>query len=205
MKNNFYGSKLNTVLLLILIVLVIFALRFIYQNQGEYVPLSENDNNSVATSLLNKNLNEDEVLELFFKYLSEKKYSDAVYFYDGSYESLRGWNSLVPKDDLETLWKNACEINGLHCLPILKVVKKEKLIPKEVFSKDALLEWREKENKYNIVYEYTVNYQNQDGTVFETGPCCGQEDTGVRIKDFKVLVAGNGENFFVLNAPEYTP
>jgi len=35
---SFYGSKLNTVLLLILIVLMIFALRFMYQNQGEYLP-----------------------------------------------------------------------------------------------------------------------------------------------------------------------
>jgi len=33
---SFYGSKLNTVLLLILIVLMIFALRFMYQNQEEY-------------------------------------------------------------------------------------------------------------------------------------------------------------------------
>ena len=41
---SFYGSKLNTVLLLILIVLMIFALRFMYQNQGEYLPDLEVDN-----------------------------------------------------------------------------------------------------------------------------------------------------------------
>ena len=41
---SFYGSKLNTVLLLILIVLMIFALRFMYQNQEQYVPDLHADN-----------------------------------------------------------------------------------------------------------------------------------------------------------------
>ncbi len=41
---SFYGSKLNTILLLILIVLMIFALRFMYQNQGEYLSNLNSEN-----------------------------------------------------------------------------------------------------------------------------------------------------------------
>lgn len=46
MQNNkywFFGSKLNTVLLLILIILMIFALRFMYKNSETYMPYLSED------------------------------------------------------------------------------------------------------------------------------------------------------------------
>lgn len=39
MKDNFFGSKLNTFLLLILIVLMVLALIFMYKNQSTYLPM----------------------------------------------------------------------------------------------------------------------------------------------------------------------
>ena len=44
MQNNFFGSKLNTVLLLILIVLMVFALRIMLKDKEIYFP---NLNNSI--------------------------------------------------------------------------------------------------------------------------------------------------------------
>lgn len=60
---SFYGSKLNTVLLLILIVLMVFALRFMYQNQGEYLPdldntkLESTEQNEIKTNVEEINQN----------------------------------------------------------------------------------------------------------------------------------------------------
>ena len=41
MPNNFFGSKLNSVLLLILIVLMIFALRIMLKDKATYLPVLE--------------------------------------------------------------------------------------------------------------------------------------------------------------------
>jgi hypothetical protein len=42
MHNNFFSSKLNTILLSILIILVIIALRFMFQNKETYIPVAGN-------------------------------------------------------------------------------------------------------------------------------------------------------------------
>ena len=41
---NFFGSKLNSVLLLILIVLMVFALRIMLKDKETYVPFTSDDN-----------------------------------------------------------------------------------------------------------------------------------------------------------------
>lgn len=41
MPNNFFGSKLNSVLLLVLIVLMVFALRIMLKNKETYLPFAE--------------------------------------------------------------------------------------------------------------------------------------------------------------------
>lgn len=41
MPNNFFGSKLNSVLLLILIVLMVFALRIMLKDKATYLPVLE--------------------------------------------------------------------------------------------------------------------------------------------------------------------
>ncbi len=47
MQNNFFGSKLNSVLLLVLIILLGFALRFMYQNKATYLPFMEGEKEEV--------------------------------------------------------------------------------------------------------------------------------------------------------------
>jgi hypothetical protein len=46
--SKFYSSTLNTILLLVLIILMIIALRFMYKNQETYLPNSK-DNNALVT------------------------------------------------------------------------------------------------------------------------------------------------------------
>ncbi len=41
MENKFFGSKLNSVLLLVLIVLMVIAIRFMYKNKEVYLPVPE--------------------------------------------------------------------------------------------------------------------------------------------------------------------
>ena len=40
MQNKFFGSKLNTVLLLVLIILMVIALRWMYQDKNTYIPVT---------------------------------------------------------------------------------------------------------------------------------------------------------------------
>lgn len=47
--NEFFGSKLNTVLLLILIVLMIIALRVMFQNKETYLPFAVKETNTDET------------------------------------------------------------------------------------------------------------------------------------------------------------
>ena len=42
MQNNFFGSKLNTVLLFVLIILVVIAIRLMLENKETYLPFMQN-------------------------------------------------------------------------------------------------------------------------------------------------------------------
>lgn len=53
MKDNFFGSKLNTFLLLILIVLMVLALIFMYKNKDVYLPVLSDRDSDVK---INKNM-----------------------------------------------------------------------------------------------------------------------------------------------------
>jgi hypothetical protein len=148
---------------------------------------------------------EDFAMEEFFQNLNEKQYDRAIPSYDGLYNQFRDWNPTVSYYDLGTLWKNACEMNGLNCLRVKDIVKKEIVTPEEVFRDEVTDGWSEKQYKYDLVYKYTITYQNQDGSTFQIGPCCGEEDNGERTKEFNVLVGKKDNNFFILTPPPYTP
>ena len=57
---SFYGSKLNTILLLVLIVLMVFALRFMYQNQDYYVDNLKSESDTNKTTDVSQKLNSPE-------------------------------------------------------------------------------------------------------------------------------------------------
>ncbi len=71
MQNNFFGSKLNTVLLVILIILMIIALRFMYKNKETYFPslgqqkITTNNLNSYNPNQNTATNNEESIAEIF--------------------------------------------------------------------------------------------------------------------------------------------
>ena len=92
----------------------------------------------------------------FFQALSDGDYERAVQLYGGSYEQLRAMNPQNDPDDLASLWKLGCEVNGLVCLPVNRVVETRALSETETL--------------------FVVEFLAEDGQVFALGPCCGAEE-----------------------------
>ena len=93
----------------------------------------------------------------FFQALSDGNYERAAHLYGGSYELLRAMNPQSDPDDLANLWKLGCEVNGLVCLPVNRVVETRALSETETL--------------------FVVEFLTEDGQVFALGPCCGAEES----------------------------
>jgi len=127
------------------------------------------------------------VLTSFFVLLNHREYERAAVLYGGEYQGLRDSNPLLDPQDHAALLKNACEINGLQCLRVKRIVD-EKAV--------SLAE-----------YHFTVEFMNQDGSLFVRGPCCGGNATDFPPESqFAYIVIRNcaGE-FFVTELPVYVP
>ena len=126
-------------------------------------------------------------LTSFFDLLSQREYERAAELYGGDYQGLRDWNPLLDPQDHATLLTNGCEMNGLQCLRVKRIVD-EKVI--------SLAE-----------YHFTVEFMNQDGSLFVRGPCCGASETDMPPESqFAYTVFRNctGE-FLVVELPVYVP
>ena len=62
----------------------------------------------------------------FYKDLSAGRYEKAAKMYAGDYAALASLTSEISPDDHAGLWKNGCEISGLQCLPIYRIINTEK-------------------------------------------------------------------------------
>jgi SH3 domain-containing protein len=123
----------------------------------------------------------------FFELLNHHEYEEGVSLYGGDYQGLREWNPLLDPQDHATLLKNACELNGLQCLRVKRIVD-EKVI--------SLAE-----------YHFTVEFLNQDGSLFVRGPCCGGNATDFPPESrfaYTVIRNCDGE-FLVRELPVYVP
>lgn len=58
----------------------------------------------------------------FFELLNYREYEKAAALYGGEYQGLREWNPLLDPQDHAALLKNGCEINGLQCLHVKRIV-----------------------------------------------------------------------------------
>jgi hypothetical protein len=54
-------------------------------------------------------------------------------------------------------------------------------------------------------FSFVVRFANDDGSTFERGPCCGEEDTGQRDRDFTYSVVPADSGYVVLELPPYVP
>jgi len=127
------------------------------------------------------------VLLQYFDHLHAGRYEDAVTLYGGDYQLLIDQNPEIDPADHVALLKNACTTNGFRCLKIKLAGIDRKNSPNE--------------------YVFTVQFQNDDGTLFVLGPCCGASETEqppISFFEIRVLKAAEGE-FRVLDMPPYMP
>jgi hypothetical protein len=129
----------------------------------------------------------EQVLRDFIEDMHSGRYQEAVELYGGSYQALIENNTDVSPKDHAKLLENACRINGFQCLDILSA-KLEKEISATEFS-------------------FRVEFQNEDGTLFVRGPCCGGNATDFPPESsfrFTVIKDKDGE-FMVMDLPPYVP
>ena len=126
-------------------------------------------------------------LTAFFELLNQREYEEAAALYGGDYQGLQDSNPLLDPQDHIALLTNGCEINGLQCLRVQRIVDENVVSPTE--------------------YHFTVEFMNQDGSLFVRGPCCGGNATDFPPEsEFPYTVIRNcaGE-FLVLELPVYVP
>jgi len=124
---------------------------------------------------------------LFFDNLHTGHYEDAVKLYSGSYQLMIDQNPAIDPADHVELMKSACTVNGFQCLQL----------------KVAGIEYKPSPNEYL----FTVQFQNDDGSLFVLGPCCGASETEqppVSLFEVRVMQVAEGE-FRVLDMPPYMP
>jgi len=128
----------------------------------------------------------------FFKKLSLGHYADADALYAGNYEPLISLSPVTAPDDHTGLWKNACEISGLQCLPIDRIISTERYAVTEQNPLDA--------------FKITVEFKDRTGKVFVLGSCCGAtEDEMPPTSQFIVDVIERDGNYFVTSLPVFVP
>jgi hypothetical protein len=123
----------------------------------------------------------------YFDLLFSGDYQQASLLYDGDYDILREWNPLVPPTDFPTLFRHGCEINGLQCLQVARIVEETVVSPWEI--------------------SFTVEFRTAEGGLFEIGPCCGADPTTWNpVSQFTYTVIGDCHGRqLVMGLPPYIP
>lgn len=123
----------------------------------------------------------------FFNLLHLRRYEEAIPLYGGDYEIMQTWNPDVDPNDAVALWTNACESNGLRCLPVLNIVNQLKISPTE--------------------FHFLVEFMWDDGSLFVRGPCCGAtEEEMPPVSQFEyTVVLGLDGKYRVMGWPVHVP
>ena len=123
-------------------------------------------------------------LVAFFDHLSKKEYDQADALYGADYEALTYFNPAIPKEDHVALWRNACEVNGYRCLPVLRVVSSENFSLNE--------------------YMITVEFRGADGNAFVFSPCCGANGEEMPPQSqFVMFVIERDGRYLITSLPVY--
>jgi hypothetical protein len=128
----------------------------------------------------------DEAEQALREYLSALNKGDFILgakLYGGSVELLQIWNPDIT-DDLPALLERACTQNGLVCM------------------NPSSIEYRGKDEYGTNLFR--VEFSNPDGTLFQQGPCCGDEE-GITVTNFIFRVIKTDSGYTVLDLPPYVP
>jgi hypothetical protein len=124
-----------------------------------------------------------QVLQDYLMALNSDDYALAAKLYGGDISLLQSWNPDI-RGDLPALLERACTQNGLQCL-----------VPR-------LITYRAPDSDGG--YNFYVEFNNDDQTLFQQGPCCG-ETSGAPISMFPFLVEKSGSDLLVTDLPPYVP
>jgi len=149
--------------------------------------ISPNPTSGVINTAAANDESAHNIVMQFFNHLYAGRYEEAANLYGGDYQVLVDQNPETDPADHAALMKNACMYNGYQCLKI----------------KLAGIEYKPSPDEY----VFGVQFQNEDGSVFVLGPCCGASETEqppVSFFEIRVLKNAEGE-FRVLDMPPYMP
>jgi hypothetical protein len=122
----------------------------------------------------------------FFLALSTRDYETAAALYGGSYDTLHAMNPSNTPDDLAGLWRAGCEVNGLACLPVGRVLEVKPISESETL--------------------FVVEFLEKDGSVFILGPCCGAEESAaVPLSSFEFRVRTQNGSSQIMDMPAIIP
>jgi hypothetical protein len=170
--------------LLILLVLLAAACS---TGAGETQPAGPPLEPSPTAVRLQHTLEAEGTLVHFFSQLHAGDFQDAAMMYGGPYDILAAYNPGLEAGNSPAMLASACQQNGFQCLEVLSVELQDQ--PAEDF------------------WVFEVKFQNEDGSLFTLGPCCGESSPGAVIRDtfpVSVTVTTSGE-YRVLTLPPYVP
>jgi len=124
-----------------------------------------------------------QVLQDYLMALNSGDYNLAAKLYSGDISLLQSWNPDIG-DNLPALLERACTQNALQCL-----------VPR-------LITYRAPDSDGG--YNFYVEFNNDDQTLFQQGPCCG-ETSGAPVSMFPFLVEKSASGLLVTDLPPYVP
>jgi hypothetical protein len=128
-----------------------------------------------------------QALEDFLESLQTGRFEEAAQLYGGTYETMVDHNPSIDPADHAALLQNACMINGAQCLEVRSAG-----LDREVSDTEFI---------------FNVEFQNGDGTLFVSGPCCGGNETDFPPQSefhFRVVRTSEGK-FLVIDMVPYAP
>jgi hypothetical protein len=126
-------------------------------------------------------------LVAYLEALKQGDYQTVVSLYGGSYDVLADMNPDVSPADRIALWTRACEQNGFVCNLTVK-------------------NWVQIAQLSDDEFRLSVELQNADGSLFELGPCCGEEmEAFPPLTQFEFVVKRVGEAYLVQRLPVFVP
>jgi len=128
--------------------------------------------------------NAEQALVDYFNALNIGDFIPAAKLYGGTTELLQTWNPDV-KDNLPLWLERGCKQNGLVCM-----------LPRSIQYRGA---------DARGGYQFLVEFNNQDGSLFAQGPCCGDNSGAPPITSFMFTVIPNDGNWQVMDLPPYVP
>ena len=125
-----------------------------------------------------------ETLAQYFSHLNQGDYAGAAKLYGGDYTTLVDWNPTVDPADHAQLLEMGCTVNGLQCLAVRSI--------------------QEGQSKSPDSFEFAVQFENPDGSLYSRQPGDGSEE-GAPQSEFVYTVVRSGGGFAVLELPVYSP